>query len=147
MQELFFHEFRSTSLEYYIFLGLTLIGFALGLMFWKDFRKRFDRGGRLASWIILFVGMLMGMFFGYLAIQPEYFKNISANAEGITLRYSLFTSNITLVWEDIDQLELQQDKLVIIDKNGTNYHSPVVYQGDQTQLMQSLQELIIKHNH
>ena len=142
MEELFSHQFRSVSIVVFTFGGLAFVGFCLGLMFWLDFRTRFSKGWRIAGLIVLFTGSLLGVFFGYQATQPEYFKKLTANNDGIRLEYYMFTEDVLLSWSDIESISIQQNRLIINRKQGDSYGSPVVYRGDQAQLMQSINLLM-----
>jgi len=138
----FVYEFGSPSLSLYLFLGLTLVGFGLGLAFWLDFRRRYRRGGRLAGSVVLIAGTLMGAGFGYLAGQPKYFKDLSVDAQGMSLEYGFPASRVWLPWHEIEEVEMRADRLVLTTRDGTRYRSPVVYRGEQEQLMHSIKMVL-----
>jgi hypothetical protein len=138
MEEFFSYQFQSTSIAVFTFIGLTLVGFGLGLMFWIDFRRRFIDRGQIAGLVVIIVGTLLGMYFGYLTTQPGYFKNLKANTDGIWLDYHWFAAPVFLGWNEIERIEIQRDRLLVISKSADSYKSPVVYRDNQTQLLQSV---------
>jgi hypothetical protein len=142
MEEVFSHEFRSASITVFTFVGLSLVGFGLGFMFWLDFRRRFVSGRRVAGRVVLIGGTLLGAVFGYFATQPGYFKKLTADSLGITLEYYLFGSDVVLGWNDVDGVAIEQDRLLVTGKSGDGYQSVVVYRGEQALLERSITRLM-----
>lgn len=142
MQEIFSYQFQSTSLAIFTFLAFIFIGSGFGFMFWLDFRKRFAVGGHAAGLFVLIVGTLVGLGFGYLSTQPGYIAHVTATREGLTLDYLLFAPRVSLAWDAVDKIDIQQHRLLILDKGGDRYISPVVYRGDQKMMLQSIRALM-----
>ena len=142
MEELLSYHFGSVSIMVFTFFGLTFVGFGLGFGFWLDFRRRSSKDWHIAGWIVLFAGLLIGAFFGYQATQPESFKKLTANHDGIRLEYYMFTEDVLLGWNDIESILIKNNRLIINKKQGGSHVSPVVYRGDQAQLMQSINILM-----
>ena len=138
MEEVFSREFQSSSMAAFTFLGLTVIGSGLGFAFWLDFRRRFENGGNVAGTIVLIAGTLLGVGFGYLTTQPGHFKNLTADKDGIGIDYGFLTSRVFLRWKDVENVEIQRDRLTITSMSGDSFQSPVVYRGEQSQLVQSI---------
>ena len=142
MEQAFLYQFQSAYITWLILGGLALVGFGLGFMFWLDFRKRFSRGGHIAGLIVLFAGSFLGAFFGYQATQPEYFKKLTANDDGIRLTYHLFAEDVFLRWSEVETISIQNDRLVIEAGRAENFRSPVVFRGNQAQLLSSVTRLV-----
>jgi hypothetical protein len=94
----FLYQFQSAYITCIIFGGITFVGFSLGFAFWLDFRRRLSKSWRIAGLIVLFAGSLIGFIFGYQATQPEYFKKLTANNDGIHLAYHLVTRDVLTDW-------------------------------------------------
>lgn len=122
---------------YLVFVGVSLVGVLLGLMFWIDFRRRFARSGPMAAWIVLVAGALIGVGFGHKATQPAYFKHLAADREQITLRYLLPTVHVELPWSQVTNVSIRDDRLMVATAVDT-FTSPVIYRPDQRQLLDSL---------
>ncbi|NEX23110.1 hypothetical protein G3480_22895 [Thiorhodococcus mannitoliphagus] len=142
MEQTFLYQFQSVYMTWYILGGVTFVGFGLGFAFWLDFRRRLSQSWHIAGLIVLFAGSLIGVFFGYQATQPEYFKKLTANDDGIRFAYHLFTSDVFLRWSDIRAMSIQNNRLVIETRQAATYSSPVVYRGNQEQLLSSISRLM-----
>ena len=134
--------FHAESVTWFVFCGLTFVGFGLGLMFWIDFRRRYLRHGKVAGIIVWVVGSLLGVFFGYLATQPEYFKVLTADNDGIRLRYYLLANDVLLPWNEIKDISIKQNPLVVETTHDQSYRSSVVYRGAQSRLLESITQLM-----
>jgi len=142
MEEVFSYELRSSAITMFTFVGLTLVGFGLGLVFWLDFRRRFLGRGRIAGRVVMIGGTLLGAGFGYLATQPGYFKKLTADDLGMALDYYLFSEDVFLRWGDVDRVAIEQDRLLVTGRSGDRYQSVVVYRGDQASLVRSITRLM-----
>jgi len=142
MEQTFLYQFQSVYITWFIFGGVTFVGFGFGFAFWLDFRRRLSKSWQIAGLIVLFSGSLIGVFFGYQATQPEYFKKLTANNDGIRIAYHLFTSDVFLRWSDIRTISIHSNRLVIETKKAAGYRSPVVYRGDQEELLSSISRLM-----
>jgi hypothetical protein len=139
--EEFVHQLQSPAMPWIIGLGLALVGFGMGLLSWVDFRRRFPRGGRAAGWIALIAGTLLGTGAGYLATQPGYFKALAADAGGIRLDYGPFARGVFLAWDEVQRVDIRNDRLLIATRSGDRHRSMVVYRGDQQALASALAPL------
>ena len=146
MELTFTYQFGSPSIVYLTFLGITFVGFALGVGFWLDFRRRFVKRGAVAGLVVLIAGTLMGGAAGYFGTQPGHFRRLSAKGDGIVLTYYVPPSSVRLAWNEIGQAAIKENRLEFVDKAGNTYSSPVVYRGDQDELLQSMQRFIAKEN-
>lgn len=147
MGQVFSYQFQSELSALFIFWGLTAVGTGLGFMFWLDFRRRTSSAWRIAGTTVLFSGALLGAFFGYLSTQPEYFKKLSADNDGIRLEYHLLTEDIFLHWSDIKSISFQAHRLIIIGgRPVVTYSSPVVYHNEQEPLLRSLKRMMPSNN-
>jgi hypothetical protein len=143
MEPVLSYQFQSEAAALFIFWGVTAVGAGLGCVFWLDFRRRSSRAWRMASVSVLLCGVLLGGFFGYLAAQPEYFKRLSADSEGVRLEYYLLREDAFLHWADIQSVSLRANRLVIVGRKPVaTYRSPVVYRGDQERLLRSLEHMM-----
>lgn len=142
MDQTFLYQFQSAYITCIIFGGITFVGFSLGFVFWLDFRRRLSKSWRIAGLIVLFAGSLIGFIFGYQATQPEYFKKLTANNDGIHLAYHLFTRDVFLSWSDIRTISIHNNRLVIETRQEADYSSLIVYRGDQEQLLSSISRLM-----
>lgn len=135
------HSFQSPVVSWVIGLGLTLVGFGMGLTAWMDFPRRFPRGGRAAGRVVLIAGTLLGAAAGHLATQPGSFKQIAADAGGIRLDYGPFAPDAVLDWDEVERIGLRDHRVLIETRSGDMHRSMVVHRGDQRSLEQSLATL------
>ena len=106
MDQTFLYQFQSAYITWIIFGGVAFVGFGLGFASWLDFRRRLSKSWRIAGLIVLFTGSLIGVFFGYQATQPEYFKKQTAYNDGIRFAYHLFSRDVFLRWSDIRTISI-----------------------------------------
>lgn len=138
MEQTVSYQFQSLYITWVIFGGLAFVGFGLGFMFWLDFRTRFSTAGNIAGLVVLLAGSLLGTLFGYQATQPGYFKQLTANEGGVNLRYYLPAADVAVGWSEIERISILDDRLLIQTHQEVAYSSPVVYRGDQDQLLSAL---------
>lgn len=141
-EQVFSYQFQSGFITLVIFAVLILVGAGLGFVFWLDFRRRGTRAWRNAGIVVMLAGALIGAGFGYRATQPEYFKAITANEDGVRLEYHHFTDDVLLRWPDIDGFSIQGDRLFIEAGQAGSYSSAVVHRPQQQRLLRSLRRLM-----
>lgn len=143
MEQVTSYQFQSEATVLFVFWGVTAVGAGLGFTFWLDFRRRRSNAWRRAAATVLLTGALLGASFGYLSAQPEYFKKLSANNDGVQLEYYLLHEDAFLHWDDIQSVSLRANRLVIIGGRPiATYSSPVVYRGHQERLLRLLKVMM-----
>ncbi|WP_213380964.1 hypothetical protein [Allochromatium tepidum] len=135
MEEIFSYQFHSESTVRLIFGGLTVVGVGLGTLFWIDFRRRSSRSWRIAGVLVMIAGLLLGAIFGYRATQPEYFKRLAADNDGLALEYYLFSEDVFLRWDTVNSITVRENRLIVDGGALGTYRSSVVYRGDQDRLL------------
>jgi hypothetical protein len=146
MEQVVLYQFQSESIARLIFAGVTIVGVGLGSMFWLDFRRRSSRSWHIAGVLVMVSGLLLGLAFGYRATQPEYFKKLAANNDGLALEYYLFSEDAFLPWSAIENISIQEDRLIVDGGPAGTHSSPVVYRGDQNRLLRSLLRFLPESN-
>ena len=139
MMEIFTQHFGlSISVTYFVFLGIALIGFGLGFAFWIGYRKsQSQKYHYLANFVWIF-STVIGLIFGYLSTQPFYFRQLTVTGHGFEVVYILPHKMVFLNWDNIESIVIRHNRLVITAKSLKTYTSPVIYLGDQNDIIKSI---------
>lgn len=62
--------------------------------------------------------------------------------QAVFFRGNCYARDLFPSWNEIEHVRIQEDRRVILSKTGSAHHSPVVFGGDQAQLLESVQTFI-----
>jgi hypothetical protein len=84
----------------------------------------------------------MGSGVGHLAMQPDHFKRLTADAEQVTLTHVFPRPDVRLAWHEVAAVDIRQERLVLVARSGVTYRSPVIHRGDQDGILDALRRLM-----